>query len=960
MKEKHKSTREEVAVLEVGHTDVSRPVTWWLTLMFLAVIALIPLTDQWADMFNGAEGLRIPVAAEIARIAPKMTDVQQALEKHGLFKGALRINVRLLEGLSRYESALKDRSLFANTIIPPMQEVLIGWFQAGSESVYCGHDGWLFYRPALDSLTGRGFLDPQVLATRARPGRLNEPIQPDPVKAIVEFRDYLKARDIRLVLLPAPSKATVYPERFSSRYDGTRQVQNVSYGLFLNRLEKAGVDVFDPVPLLVSAKAEGGVPFYLERDTHWSPAGMALTARHLARYLNGRGLLPEGVKKEYTREAREITHKGDIAAMLRYEGDSPYVQPETVTIQRVLEGDGTPWRAEKDAEILVLGDSFTNVFSLEAMGWGDDAGLAPQLAAELGQPVDCILRNDNAAYATRAELVRQLAQGNDRLAGKRVVIWEFAARELVIGNWKTGLYSELKIPASVEDIHPVTKENEIAQLQIRATLKTVTNVPSPDDIAPYTENLSVFEYEVDEVLSGICTFPTLYVAHWGVLDSKPVEATLTAAAGNTFTLSLERFEDHPELEGVNMADTVVSDFSIPVLYETSGLVNPAPLENKQRIPMRLNGVVSAPTAGSPTSSIFGNFSEEEMNSRHEIILQDQERIEKSLQRHVNWEEWDADLVDYRNNLELHYAAPDGAPDLFKAQKGYLFSRSWDVSYIMASTHGLSEPSPELYMRGVRSPYLVITTLDRIMKSKNIHLIVVPVPPRGEVNPELLVPTKAATVLQDGHPGRIRFIKALLENDIEAVDVLPILLSLKNEGIPTSLRDDSHYTPEAARHVAIEVGRRIKRYRFTQDPALKTVHTLERVTLPHKGNTGGPWAEQNNLPRPPDEMISFTRVRGAEGKLVKNDETSPILVVGDSYGYNMQQHSADFRSYLSRELSLPVSMHNEGAGGPRAPRILARLKPADLSQLRVVVWIFAARYLNPPSPHNEKWIEPTAF
>jgi hypothetical protein len=33
-------------------------------------------------------------------------------------------------------------------------------------------------------------------------------------------------------------------------------------------------------------------------------------------------------------------------------------------------------------------------------------------------------------------LAREVATGSDRLAGKRVVIWQFAARELVFGDWR--------------------------------------------------------------------------------------------------------------------------------------------------------------------------------------------------------------------------------------------------------------------------------------------------------------------------------------------------------------------------------------------------------------------------------------------------------------------------------------------------------------------------------------------
>jgi hypothetical protein len=35
------------------------------------------------------------------------------------------------------------------------------------------------------------------------------------------------------------------------------------------------------------------------------------------------------------------------------------------------------------------------------------------------------------------DLSHELSRGNDRLGGKKIVIWEFAARELALGNWKS-------------------------------------------------------------------------------------------------------------------------------------------------------------------------------------------------------------------------------------------------------------------------------------------------------------------------------------------------------------------------------------------------------------------------------------------------------------------------------------------------------------------------------------------
>ncbi len=122
--------------------------------------------------------------------------------------------------------------------------------------------------------------------------------------------------------------------------------------------------------------------------------------------------------------------------MLKLPATQKVYPPEKVTIHQVIMGNAL-WRPSTNAEVLLLGDSFSNVFSVEAMGWGESAGFAEHLSLALHRPIDCILRNSDAAFATREILSTELARGHDRLAGKKLVIWEFAARELSFGNWKS-------------------------------------------------------------------------------------------------------------------------------------------------------------------------------------------------------------------------------------------------------------------------------------------------------------------------------------------------------------------------------------------------------------------------------------------------------------------------------------------------------------------------------------------
>ena len=127
----------------------------------------------------------------------------------------------------------------------------------------------------------------------------------------------------------------------------------------------------------------------------------------------------------------------DLLSLLNLPNGEAVIPAETVTLQRVLGDGGRSWKPETGAAVLLLGDSYTNIFSAPEMGWGTSAGLAEHLAVELQQPLDQIARNADGAHATRQQLARELTADKDRLAGKRVVIWQFTVRELCSGDWPT-------------------------------------------------------------------------------------------------------------------------------------------------------------------------------------------------------------------------------------------------------------------------------------------------------------------------------------------------------------------------------------------------------------------------------------------------------------------------------------------------------------------------------------------
>ena len=203
---KHLS-REELAKAEIGHSISTPGVNRFLTLVFLALIVAVPVLQNIRELSAIRSGKdaerRVPQSWDVFTFLwPNLKEIKTAAGADsikGFFEAGKASNNRMLRDIGTYEASLKDRDFMIQWLIPRMQTFITGLLKGGNEDAYCGRDGWLFYRRDLDSLTARGFLDPEVLKQRAATGsELKAPPQPDPVKAITQFRDELARRGIMM------------------------------------------------------------------------------------------------------------------------------------------------------------------------------------------------------------------------------------------------------------------------------------------------------------------------------------------------------------------------------------------------------------------------------------------------------------------------------------------------------------------------------------------------------------------------------------------------------------------------------------------------------------------------------------------------------------------------------------------------------------------------------------------
>jgi hypothetical protein len=395
-------------------TRISRRLAWTLVIVFLGIIYTLPLAQA---------------------VMEKLRDEESML-------GDLFTRVPTRETLLQYEHDLEGASYAKEFVQPRLQEALTRWGRVGNKKAIVGQAGWLYYQPGVLYVGGPGFLDHELQQTRIKAAldAGEVAVHPDPRPAVLEFARALERRGIRLVLFPVPDKATVQPlELHGRRGEGDRvpAASNLDHARFVAEMRQSGVLVFDATP----PQLRPGEPArFLVQDTHWTPAWMEEVAGQLAAFVRAQIPLPPAPAPGWKVAPLSVSRVGDVVDMLKLPEGQTVFAPATLRVNQVQGPDGQPWQPKETADVLLLGDSFTNVFSAPSMGWGEAAGLAPHLARALGREIDLIAQNDSGAFATRKLLSEALGAGEDRLAGKKVVIWELAARELAAGDWKPFRY----------------------------------------------------------------------------------------------------------------------------------------------------------------------------------------------------------------------------------------------------------------------------------------------------------------------------------------------------------------------------------------------------------------------------------------------------------------------------------------------------------------------------------------
>lgn len=428
-----------------------------------------------------------------------------------------------------------------------------GPLNEGNSKTHIGKDGWLYFKTALDALSGYGPLKPEPDSVAKDPNR--KPWK-SPLAAITTFANQLAETDTELLLVPIPVKPMIYPEHLGIETDKPLTHPDAE-ALYSQITTLPNVDVLDLTETFWTEKSN--TQLFLKRDTHWTPEGMTLAANVIFEKIKSDNVIETLRVRSSKTEIRSAT--GDLVEKLDI-GHANFPD-ESVEVRPIPKINDIP------AHTILLGDSFTNIYS-DAVGltWGAGAGLGDQLDLLLHGRLDVIAINGGGATEVRAALASRKG-ATTLMKDKKLVIWAIAARDLFLSETAAN-----KARVEWEDITfdtrqpdpPKAPDSDIPPTTVRAKLVAKSQIDDPKTTA-YTALLYAVEYELVETLSGEPpeTEDGRFLAlHWGFRDRELLPSA-SYEIGTERTMALVPFDTQSDIKTLEISND--SELFVDLLWE---------------------------------------------------------------------------------------------------------------------------------------------------------------------------------------------------------------------------------------------------------------------------------------------------------------------------------------------------------------------------------------------------------
>ena len=253
----------------------------------------------------------------------------------------------------------------------------------------------------------------------------------------------------------------------------------------------------------------------------------------------------------------------------------------------------------------------------------------------------------------------------------------------------------------------------------------------------------------------------------------------------------------------------------------------------------------------------------------------------------------------------------------------------------------------------RDPLPAILDFKAGLERVGIELLVVPVPPKAIVYPDMLDGKLQAEA--DGQTPRLdlyhqNFYKLLQEQGVAVLDLVPAFTAARlDEKGDAYCKQDSHWSGRGCEITAQQIAERLK-----DRPWLEAAQKQSLVSEVREMKISGDLWNAAKGTKPPKEKLSL-RVVGTKdsGMLqpVPPDRSSPVILMGDSHtlvfhvGEDMHARGAGLADQLANEFGFAVDLIGVRGSGASPTRItlFRRCKdPNYLKSKKLLIWCLSAR------------------
>ena len=233
-----------------------------------------------------------------------------------------------------------------------------------------------------------------------------------------------------------------------------------------------------------------------------------------------------------------------------------------------------------------------------------------------------------------------------------------------------------------------------------------------------------------------------------------------------------------------------------------------------------------------------------------------------------------------------------------------------------------------------------------LDSVNIDLLLVPVPAKAAIYPEMLVtgtdiPIKRTELISLFSQHR-QFYRLLRQKGVQVLDLTEVFLDHRSK-YQVYCRQDTHWSSHACLLAAKEIGRTIGNPDWRKRAVNQTPYRLSTVQVEIVGDLG-----VSLSPASEKEVLTITVVSQDNGTTIKPCRKSPVLLLGDSHnlvfhaGGDMYVQGAGLADHLAHQLGFPVDLVAVRGSGATPARLSLFRRRDNLAGKRLVIWCFTVR------------------